>query len=73
LDLETDRHIQQAIREHFADATILTIAHRLNTLATYDKIMAIEAGQLVEFGAFSSLLANPDGYLTRLLNSQTND
>ena len=32
VDQETDRAIQQAIREHFADATMLTIAHRLNTI-----------------------------------------
>ncbi|KAI6170750.1 hypothetical protein M3Y97_01125400 [Aphelenchoides bicaudatus] len=71
LDLETDHHIQQAIREHFAEATVLTIAHRLNTLANYDKIMVIDAGQLVEFDSFLSLLSNPDGYLTRLVNSKS--
>jgi ABC-type multidrug transport system fused ATPase/permease subunit len=60
LDLETDRQIQQALRIHFHDVTILTIAHRLDTLSDYDRIMVIDAGKLVEFKRFDELLICSD-------------
>jgi len=37
VDLETDEFIQQTIRREFADHTVLTIAHRLNTIIDYDR------------------------------------
>ena len=37
VDLETDELIQQTIRREFADRTVITIAHRLNTIMDYDR------------------------------------
>ena len=37
VDLKTDEFIQKTIRREFSDCTILTIAHRLNTIVDYDR------------------------------------
>ena len=47
--MENDTLIQRAIRQEFAEATILTIAHRLNTIADADKVLVMDAGRLAEF------------------------
>ena len=69
LDMETDRLIQETIRAHLKDATILTIAHRLFTLADYDKIILMENGRVAEFGSPSGLLEDPRGKFTALVNA----
>lgn len=56
IDPETDELIQQTIRTKFLDCTILAIAHRLNTIMEYTKIMVIDQGKLVEFGSPKQLL-----------------
>ncbi|KAI8906011.1 P-loop containing nucleoside triphosphate hydrolase protein [Gorgonomyces haynaldii] len=55
VDLDTDAFIQEAIRKDFK-STIITIAHRLNTVADYDKIMVLDHGQIVEFDTPKQLL-----------------
>ena len=61
VDLETDALLQKTIREEFAAATIVTIAHRLNTIMDYDKILVLDQGRVAEYDAPSSLLANNKG------------
>ncbi|XP_048757959.2 multidrug resistance-associated protein 1-like isoform X1 [Ostrea edulis] len=56
VDLETDDLIQQTIRYEFTDCTILTIAHRLNTVMDYNRIMVLSAGSIVEFDSPGNLL-----------------
>ena len=46
VDMETDAFIQRAIREKFADTTVITIAHRLNTIADYDSVVVMENGKV---------------------------
>ncbi len=58
VDLETDDLIQATIRKEFADSTVLTIAHRLNTIMDYDRIMVLDRGEIKEFDSPGSLLAN---------------
>ena len=57
LDLRTDHLIQRTIQTSFAACTVLTIAHRLNTVMMYDKIMVMDQGQLVECDTPDNLLS----------------
>ncbi|GAB6032452.1 Multidrug resistance-associated protein 5 [Chamberlinius hualienensis] len=58
VDVETDRLIQETIRTAFKGCTVLTIAHRINTIADYEKIMGMDAGKVVEFDTPSNLLVS---------------
>ena len=42
VDADTDMRIQESIREHFSHCTVLTIAHRLNTILDYDRVLVME-------------------------------
>merc|ERR1712062_775036 len=58
VDLETDDLIQATIRKEFKECTVLTIAHRLNTIMDYDRIMVLDKGIIAEFDSPNSLLEN---------------
>lgn len=47
LTYRTDELIQQTIRIRFKDCTVLTIAHRLHTIMDSDRVMVLQAGQLM--------------------------
>uniref|UniRef100_A0AAR2JY90 ATP-binding cassette, sub-family C (CFTR/MRP), member 3 n=1 Tax=Pygocentrus nattereri TaxID=42514 RepID=A0AAR2JY90_PYGNA len=49
IDLETDDLIQSTIRTQFEDCTIFTIAHRLNTIMDYTRVLVLDKGQVAEF------------------------
>jgi ABC-type multidrug transport system ATPase subunit len=57
MDLHTDSLVQASLNESFRGTTILTIAHRLNTVAHYDRILVLDAGRIVEFDSPAALLA----------------
>ncbi|XP_055837482.1 multidrug resistance-associated protein 1-like [Episyrphus balteatus] len=58
VDLETDDLIQKTIRSEFKDCTVLTIAHRLNTILDSDKVIVLDKGQIIEFDSPTNLLEN---------------
>ncbi|KAI8617195.1 P-loop containing nucleoside triphosphate hydrolase protein [Chytriomyces sp. MP71] len=72
VDYETDAMIQKALREDFGNATVLTIAHRLNTVIDYDKVMVLEKGILAEFDSPSNLLSD-EGSMFSALVAQTGE
>ncbi|XP_053473507.1 multidrug resistance-associated protein 1 isoform X2 [Ictalurus furcatus] len=57
VDVETDELIQSTIRTQFEECTVLTIAHRLNTIMDYTRVLVLDKGQMVEFDSPSSLIA----------------
>ncbi|CAG8489567.1 4162_t:CDS:10 [Cetraspora pellucida] len=67
VDAATDRLIQDTIKEHFADHTVLTIAHRLNTIMDADRILCLDEGHVAEFDSLSKLLSNPNGFFYQLV------
>uniref|UniRef100_A0A8B9JZW7 ATP-binding cassette, sub-family C (CFTR/MRP), member 1 n=1 Tax=Astyanax mexicanus TaxID=7994 RepID=A0A8B9JZW7_ASTMX len=56
VDLETDDLIQTTIRREFSHCTVLTIAHRINTILDSSRVMVLDAGRIVEFGPPDVLL-----------------
>eukprot|EP00775_Hariotina_reticulata_P001784 gene1784-2118_t len=61
VDHASDSLIQQTIRTAFAHCTVLTIAHRLHTIADADKVMVLDHGRLLEFEAPCQLMQLPAG------------
>ncbi|KAI9095088.1 P-loop containing nucleoside triphosphate hydrolase protein [Phlyctochytrium arcticum] len=76
VDMHTDALIQRAIRDKegglFKDATVLTIAHRLNTVIDYDFILVLDDGHVVEYGTPFELLAkevaDPTAWFARMVS-----
>ncbi|XP_029599267.1 multidrug resistance-associated protein 1-like [Salmo trutta] len=56
VDLETDNLIQSTIRTQFDDCTVLTIAHRLNTIMDYTRVLVLDKGEMAEFDSPSTLI-----------------
>ncbi|KAF9466027.1 multidrug resistance-associated ABC transporter [Collybia nuda] len=55
VDFETDSKIQHTIQTEFSSSTLLCIAHRLKTIAYYDRVMVMDAGEVVEFDTVFNL------------------
>jgi ABC-type multidrug transport system fused ATPase/permease subunit len=72
IDIKTDELIQFTIKKRFQESTVLTIAHRLNTVMDSDKILVMDAGRVAEFGEPQQLLQNPDGIFFSLVTRNSN-
>lgn len=64
LDYESERVIQQNMREITAGRTVLIIAHRLSTVRTADRIITVERGRIVEDGSHDQLIRSGGRYAT---------
>ncbi|KAG0243882.1 hypothetical protein BGW41_001071 [Actinomortierella wolfii] len=71
IDIETDNAIQRALRKSFKDCTVLTIAHRINTIMDSDRILVLDHGRVAEFDTPQRLLGDPNGIFYSLV--KTND
>ncbi|KAJ3248370.1 Multidrug resistance-associated protein 1 [Chytriomyces hyalinus] len=69
VDQAADLLIQASIRTHFKDTTVISIAHRVNSIADFDRIMVLDAGSLVEFDTPAALLERPGGVFKSLVDA----
>ncbi|CAJ0870838.1 149_t:CDS:10, partial [Entrophospora sp. SA101] len=60
VDFKTDHMIQETIRQEFKESTLLCIAHRIRTVADYDRILVLDEGRLVEFDHPYTLMQSDD-------------
>lgn len=68
IDGERDAFIQGMLRTKFKDTTLITIAHRLNTIMDYDAVLVMDEGRAAEFGSPAELLQN-EGIFAELVDA----
>jgi len=72
VDVETDALIQKTIREKFKDVTVITIAHRLNTILDSDRLIVMDHGKIVEFDTPQALADNENSLFHAMLEEHKN-
>ncbi|KYR00638.1 ABC transporter C family protein [Tieghemostelium lacteum] len=72
LDFGTDQIIKKVIRDNFSQSTVLTIAHRLDTIVDSSRILVIDAGRLLEFDSPQNLIADRNSKFSQLVYAQSN-
>lgn len=73
LDSESEAAVQTALERIKGRCTMLLVAHRLKTVQFADRLVVLEAGQVVEDGDWETLSRRPDGTLARLIRAQRLD
>ncbi|XP_072392166.1 ATP-binding cassette sub-family C member 10 [Diabrotica undecimpunctata] len=68
VDEETDRLIQNTIRTAFRSSTVITIAHRIQTIFDSDRVLVMHQGEVVEFDKPDVLMADPSSYFYKLVD-----
>ena len=69
LDNETDAFLQKMIRKEFKNCTVLTIAHRLNTIMDSSRVCVMDKGVVAEFDTPANLLNNPDSIFSGMVKA----
>eukprot|EP00106_Octopus_bimaculoides_P007974 XP_014775416.1 PREDICTED: multidrug resistance-associated protein 5-like [Octopus bimaculoides] len=69
IDTGTDAIIQATIARVFSDYTVLTIAHRLNTVLNCDKILVMDQGEIIEFDSPEVLLSKPSSMFSQMMST----
>ncbi|XP_024538492.1 canalicular multispecific organic anion transporter 1 [Selaginella moellendorffii] len=70
VDNDTDQIIQATIRASFQDCTVLTVAHRIQTIIDNDRVLVMEAGRIAEFDTPKNLLKLTDGLFFNMVAQQ---
>lgn len=71
VDSKTQGLIQSSIRTEFPETTVLVVAHRLSTVADFDRILVLDAGKQVEFGSPRELMDVTDGLFRGLVEESS--
>ncbi|KAJ3397113.1 Multidrug resistance-associated protein 1 [Lobulomyces angularis] len=66
VDVQTDEMVQLALSTELKDCTVITIAHRINTIVNSDRILVLDNGYVAQFDAPNKLLKDPDGMYSGL-------
>ncbi|KAL4976783.1 P-loop containing nucleoside triphosphate hydrolase protein [Aspergillus desertorum] len=66
IDSKTDEIMQRVIREKFSSHTVLTVAHKLESILDYDKVIVLEDGRIIEVGAPYDLLGQESSHFSKL-------
>merc|ERR1712176_469390 len=71
VDSKTDQEVQEVIRKEFVDkgVTVITVAHRLETIMGYDKVAVLGNGEVLEYGAPNELLKLRNGEFKQLVDA----
>ncbi|MCJ1399110.1 hypothetical protein MMC11_002312 [Xylographa trunciseda] len=62
VDTASDALMQRIIREEFKECTVIAVAHRLDTILDFDKIVLLSAGELMEFDSPRALMSRPSAF-----------
>ena len=62
LDANTEKYIQESLKNEFADKTVIIISQRISSVKDCDKIIVLDGGRIREQGTHDELLANKDFY-----------
>ncbi|GAU91810.1 hypothetical protein RvY_03999-3 [Ramazzottius varieornatus] len=66
IDFETDKYVQEVVRKEFSDCTVITIAHRINTIMDSTRVLVMDAGRIREFDTPANLVEQPDSLFYKL-------
>ncbi|KAJ3271363.1 hypothetical protein HDV01_006868 [Terramyces sp. JEL0728] len=69
VDEESNTLIQKAIFDNFKNTTVISIAHRINTIAEFDRVLVLDGGELAEFDCPHNLLSNPNSIFSELVEA----
>ena len=67
IDIVTEENIQTLLQTFLLSSTVITVAHRLNTIIQSDKVLVLSYGKVKEYGAPRKLMQDPKSEFTQLL------
>jgi ABC-type multidrug transport system fused ATPase/permease subunit len=67
IDGKTDEKIQSMLKDAFKECTVLTIAHRIDTIVWYDKVLVLDGGEVLEYDDPKVLANRPESAFAGLL------
>ncbi|KAI3979532.1 hypothetical protein MKX01_001724 [Papaver californicum] len=70
VDTATDTLMQETLRQHFSDSTVIIIAHRITSVLNSDAVLVLDKGQVVEYGSPEKLLENGSSWFVKLVAEQ---